>query len=285
MAKRILPPNPSSFMYDTIFDGRDSVDILKISSNGLDGIIRHVRFLIEDAETLVNADRYPRAIFILATAREEIAKAYILLDMCRLGFEKHESTMKSLCAAFYDHVDKFAYYDTVYFGKLFKTDHMRRANDGPERVRILFRNALQKFWPGDDESPDMPHDTYFDREQKLYIEFLSHTGEWHYPDPNDDKFVFDDSTIHPSMLREVKEGLNRLKITQVARLFEPEILAIMNRHFKNTYISEKTKTDEIYGIYRRLEGSLKTELGMKVNEFEESSLVEWPMYHYLRDKP
>lgn len=41
--------------------------------------------------------------------KEEIGKVFILLDMIKLDFAKHESTLRRLCRAFHNHGVKLAY--------------------------------------------------------------------------------------------------------------------------------------------------------------------------------
>lgn len=113
--KRPQPPKPGIKLFENLFLGLEYEAILKRISDGVQAVISNSVRLLEDVEILLNSERFASAGFLLATADEEMAKAYILLDMCRLDFYKHENTLKHLCRAFYEHVAKFAYNEIVRF--------------------------------------------------------------------------------------------------------------------------------------------------------------------------
>ena len=107
--KRPQPPKPGTKLFENLFTGLEHEETLKRISDGINAVITNAERLLQDVELLVKSDRYASSGFLLATADEEMAKVYILLDMCRLDFTKHENTLKHLCRAFYEHVAKFAY--------------------------------------------------------------------------------------------------------------------------------------------------------------------------------
>ena len=79
------------------------------------------------------------ARFLLTTAREEVGKAFIMLDMCRLDFARHQSVLRRLCTAFYSHIEKQAYFDTLQFEGLQSFAH----------VAEWWRVEMIKWFPGD----------------------------------------------------------------------------------------------------------------------------------------
>jgi AbiV family abortive infection protein len=108
--------------------------------------------LLSDANLLVEAGRLSSATFLITTAREELAKAPLLLDACMLDFSKHKAPLLKICQAFYDHVAKHAYIEIL----------EETLTDSMERAGRYWDLAVKRWWPGGDlESgePDMPHAT------------------------------------------------------------------------------------------------------------------------------
>lgn len=109
MAKKIKAPKSGDQLFDGVFKDRSVDDVLADMSSGIDCVLYKICCLLSDIKLLVTNDRLASAAFLLATAREELSKIFILIDMCRLDFTTHESTAKRLCAAFYNHISKHAY--------------------------------------------------------------------------------------------------------------------------------------------------------------------------------
>ena len=105
------PPNRSKVLYENLFGGHDRDSALEIIASGIATIVTHVEPLLADAQLLAESKRYERAEFLAATAREEMGKLYILVDMCRLNLAKHASILRALCKAFYQHEVKHAYFE------------------------------------------------------------------------------------------------------------------------------------------------------------------------------
>ena len=85
MSRKILPPQPSRLLYENLFGHKNRALTLQRLSDGLKATIENAGFVLADAKHLAQADRFARATSI-ATAEEEMAKAYILLDACSLDF-------------------------------------------------------------------------------------------------------------------------------------------------------------------------------------------------------
>ena len=152
--KRPQPGIPGIRLYNNIFGGSDHQSICREISNGIEAIIINSRRLHEDVELLINSERYASGGFLLATADEEMAKVFILLDMCRVDFQRHENILKGLCRAFYDHVAKHAYNKVITFFRPFRD---------MKHVKELWVAEITRLWPSGHESgePDFPHETYF----------------------------------------------------------------------------------------------------------------------------
>jgi AbiV family abortive infection protein len=104
--KTTRPPERGQQLFKNLFMDRDCNAILEVISAGLTAILSNAKRLTQDVTLLANSKRFASAAFLMATADEEIAKSYILIDMCRLDFLRHHSVLKALCQAFYSHVAK-----------------------------------------------------------------------------------------------------------------------------------------------------------------------------------
>ena len=104
--KRITPDKK---LFENIFLNRDTEEIVQLLSDGIAAVINNAENLYQDAELMLKNSRWTSWRFLLTTANEEMAKSYILLDACRLDFSRHQSILKRLCYAFYDHISKYAY--------------------------------------------------------------------------------------------------------------------------------------------------------------------------------
>ena len=166
-------PSQAESLRNNLFHDYPTLKSFERLSVGLKASIDNSNRLISDTKVLINKGRYSSAKFLLTTAKEELAKTMILSDLCKLDIKKHENITKRLCSAFYNHVSKHAYYETVNHKNITSMDGFK----------IVWNNAIQKYWPSGYESgePDMPHTTYFDRELPLYIDFINYYNQWFIP--------------------------------------------------------------------------------------------------------
>jgi AbiV family abortive infection protein len=280
VSSRLLPPEPGRVLYASLFGGRDRAVTLQRLSDGLPAVIDNAGFLLADARLLADSQRYARAGFLIATSQEEIAKAYILLDACRLDFPTQEGPLRLLCKAFYDHVPKYAYYHTLRFN----SDMPRRPCLDLDRIRELFQNDLKRWWPSTDPEsgePDMPHDTYFTRESNLYADFSDWSEEWVCPQPDNRGFAFD-QTLGMDTLANTYTMLDRLKLSRDNGLLAPPALAVLNDVFGKSYINHQTTSEELWRLYDKLAQRIEAEPGIVQATVLTSSLVVWPLYHFLQ---
>ena len=176
-------PKPSSLLYQNLFDRRSGEQSTEIIADGVSSVLANAKRLLVDAELMQEAGRLSTARFLITTAREEIAKTYILVDMCRLDFARHESVLRKLCQAFYDHIAKHAYIEVLTFVNI------KSMND----AKGVWQRAVKRWWQGSYESgePDMPHETYFDREMPLYVDFGDYDQKWLLPSDADHRAHFE----------------------------------------------------------------------------------------------
>lgn len=268
--KRPKPPKPGIKLYENLFNGLSFGVILNRISEGIYAAIENSNRLIEDVELLLKSKRFASAGFLLATADEEMAKVYILLDMCRLDFTKHENTLKHLCRAFYEHVAKFAYNEIVRFSLGFRD---------MEHVKEMWLAEITRWWPSGYESgePDFPHDTYFLRELPLYVDFIEFDQKWHLPDRHTLKYRFDREFGEDSF-SDSKKALNKLNESRESGFFSPECLAILNGNFRKHFLSEKTENITMAGIYKKVKDQLSDHFK---EDFESSALNHWPLYPFV----
>ena len=268
--KRPQPIRPGIRLYDNIFGGLDPQSILKEISNGIEAIIINSRRLHEDVELLIKSGRYASGGFLLATADEEMAKVFILLDMCRVDFERHESILKNLCRAFYDHVAKYAYSKVINFFRPFHD---------MQHVKDLWVAEITRLWPSDYESgePDFPHDTYFYRELPLYVDFIEYDQEWHIPDHYSLKYRFD-QYLGCDSFSDSKQLLKNINDSFEMGFFSPNSLAVLNDNFKKNIISENDDMKTIIELYMKMKGQIADDLK---DEFEKSVLFQIPLYPFV----
>ena len=84
MSRAAEAPKPDVLMYEHLFEGQNPSEILRDLCEGVLACTQNAARLLDDAGLLVQSSVYASATFLTSMAREEIAKAYILLDACRL---------------------------------------------------------------------------------------------------------------------------------------------------------------------------------------------------------
>lgn len=205
------PPKLDEALFENLFCVRKPEETIEVISRGLSSFLTNATRLLGDVEVLVRAERYATAAFLLATAHEEMAKTYIMLDACRLDFSRHTNVLKALCRAFYDHVIKHAYARVACFSGFADMGH----------VRVFWDAEVTRWWPSthpESGEPDMPHDTYFAREMPLYVDFIEYDGAWSVPDSTMGRMKFD-GTLRALGAPGAKDALDRLARTAaLARL-------------------------------------------------------------------
>jgi hypothetical protein len=86
-------PERSGTLFQYLFSG-DAEMAFERLSEGVIATLDNADALLEDASVLTEAKRYERAEFLIATAQEEMGKAYILLDMCRVDLARHQHVLR-----------------------------------------------------------------------------------------------------------------------------------------------------------------------------------------------
>jgi AbiV family abortive infection protein len=264
-------------LFENLFAGRGCNEILEVLSNGLTAVLANASRLIKDVSLLIDAKRYASAAFLLATADEEMAKSYILVDACRLDFLRHQSVLKCLCRAFYNHIAKHAYNQIV---------RSSIAAHDMRQVKEWWDVEVTPWWPSDPESgePDMPHDVYFAREMPLYVEFNNPSQKkWAAPEDEGLKYIFEEFPGNDSLTKS-RKALDRLCTTSEAGLCKPDCLSILNETFRDHYITERTEVNDIFRLYKKTASRVESETGIPNQIFSGSALDEWPLYHFVSER-
>lgn len=270
---KIKTPQAGSELYKNIFENKDESIIIQLISDGLIAVINNASRLINDVHLLIDSNRYASARFLLATADEEMAKSYILLDMCRLDFIKYESVLRCLCRAFYDHVLKHAYTRIHRFGRIRDSKHARE----------IYELEITKWWPNNDPEsgePDMPHDTYFSREMPLYVDYIEYDQKWSIPG-NDSEAHYFTKLIGLDSLSVSEKYLEMLKFTYTAGFFKPQSLTILHDIFKKYYIKENLRKNELMEIYHKIDENINSELSIPKGTIFKTIYFSWPIYDFL----
>jgi AbiV family abortive infection protein len=267
-------PKPSSLLYQNLFDRKDCEQSIRIVAEGISSVIVNAKRLLADAALMQEAGRLSTARFLITTAREEIAKTYILVDMCRLDFSRHESVLRKLCQAFYGHIAKHAYIEVLTFSNI------KSMND----AKSVWESAVRRWWPGCYEGgePDMPHETYFDREMPLYVDFGDYDQKWLLPTDSDQNAHFE-PCLDQTPLSDAHDLLDPWEKVSSLRLCTPEVLTAINRVFAECYVKESTDVDVLVARYQRVAQALESDLGVRPDDFEKSPLHQWPLYHFVSE--
>ena len=145
-----------------------------IIAQGLHLLAENVEALTADAEILNDRERYRAGGILTSLAAEEAAKAMMLLDLTRIGWDNNETTAEVL-KWWYNHLAR-GLYVRAYEGKPASLkevhdymDFYRRERylDGPNDVDWLFHNEVSHH-----------------REAPLYVDYLQNedgTGSWASP--------------------------------------------------------------------------------------------------------
>lgn len=267
------PKRPTE-LFQCLFAG-DADLAFKLLSKGIIAMLDNAEGLVDDAALLADGKRYDRADFLAATALEEIGKAYILLDMCRVDLARHQHVLRHLCSSFYSHVLKHVYFDLS-------------ANDYAgiwelPQVQHYFRIQATEWWPSDLENgePDMPHETFFLRDANLYVDINTYDGEWSGPSKASRALKFEDAVFR-SPIGKVQENLCHFRAAQDAGLLQPEALRLFNNAMKRLLVSENTTVDQLRATYSAAGADLQSKLGISLEIFRGSVLHNWPLYWVRR---
>lgn len=266
-------PTPSEVLFKCLFE-EDDTNLFERISEGLSACTNNAERLLSDAEWLIQGGRLASARFLNTTAREEISKAYILIDACRLDPKRHHSVIRSLCKAFYDHIAKHAYLEVQKF------PNFRSMSD----LRELWEIEVTHWWPAAHESgePDMPHDTYFDRQLPLYTDFNDYDNCWIVPEDSDHTAYFMEC-FGEDPIQKTRTILKSWQDAESLGLCSAKSLSIINSVFRKSYINEKTSNESLINLFNTAAKQIEEATGVATESFLASPLAEMPLYHFACD--
>ena len=265
--------HPADLLFKNLFEECTPAESFKLIAEGISASYRNADRLLSDVQYLIDGDRLSSARFILTTAREEIAKSYILLDMCRLDWQRHNCVLRRLCGAFYNHIEKHAYLEVLDFPNIHSMADVKR----------LWEIEIKRLWPAPFESgePDMPHDTYFNRELPLYIDYGDYDRRWLIPTDSEEKIYFEREGGR--RIYQIKRRIETWKQAESIDIYSSKILAILNTVFKKHYLQEDTTRMELCRLYETTAQRVSQEIGITPDLFMDSPLLrlQWPLYHFV----
>jgi AbiV family abortive infection protein len=272
--KREKWPKPGSLLFENLFSKNLGDESFELIAAGISASSHNAERLLSDVRYLVEAGRLSSARFLLTTAREEIAKSYILADTCRVDLRKHSSVLRGLCRAFYDHISKHAYLEVLHHPNIHSMSD----------AKAIWEIEVKRWWPSGYESgePDMPHDTYFSRELPLYIDYIDYDQSWVLPADSDQNYYFIKS-FGESPISETEKILESWRTAASMGLCSRIDLALLNSVFKKSYIREDATREQLADLYQQAGERIMAETGISKELFMASPLVEWPLYHLVSE--
>ena len=264
-------PYPADLLFKNLFKERTPLESFRLIAEGISASYNNANRLLSDAQYLTDAGRHSSAKFMLTTAREEIAKSFVLLDMCRLDSVKHESVLRRLCRAFYDHIKKHAYMEVIDFRNI----HSMRD------VAQLWVIEVKRFWPAPLESgePDMPHETFFTREMPLYVDYGDYDRCWLIPTDRDDEAFF--SSAGKTRFSQIENRIEKWKVAESVGIVSPNVFAILNTIFKDHYVGESTTVETLGCLYEGMAQRVSKQTGITADLLMDSPVIQWPLYDFV----
>ena len=264
-------PNPADLLYKNLFEESTLSKSFDLIAEGITASYNNASRLLSDARYLTDAGRHSSAKFMLTTAREEIAKSNILLDSCKLDRKKHISVLRCLCRAFYNHISKHAYLEVLDFWNIRSMADAKR----------LWEIEVKRHWPAPPESgePDMPHDTFFEREMPLYVDYGDYDRCWLVPTDCDDEAYF--FSAGRTRFSQIEKRIEKWKLAESVGIVSPDVFAILNTIFKDHYIGESTTVETLGCLYEKMAKRISEQTGITADLLMDSPVIQWPLYDFV----
>ena len=141
---------------------------------------------------------------------------------------------------------------------------------------------VKRWWPEsldpEDGEPAMPHDTFFDREMPLYVEWDYYSKRWIVPHNKTYAFKFEGPWSSPLRL---ETEVAAAKKAAVANLLSADALLAVSTAYSSQYIGSNTPVSIIEKCEQSLLDILVKEHGQTEDSVRRSPLCEWPLYHFV----
>lgn len=126
----------------------------------------------------------------------------------------------------------------------------------------------------------MPHDTYFDRELPLYIDYSDYDQSWVSLTDSDQNAYFT-KYFRETPVSKAEKLLQSWREAASMGLCSGIALAILNSVFKKTYLGEDATHKQLINLYEQVGERIMAETGIPRELFMTSPLVQWPLYHFV----
>jgi len=261
-------PDRADRLFKNLFADCQPDESFRRIAEGISGSSRNAARLLSDVKLLVEKGHFSSARFLLTTAREEIAKSYILVDMCRLNLSKYDS-LRKLCRAFYNHIYKYSYL------RVLELPELNSMSD----VKKIWKIETKLYWPADPEDgePDMPHDTVFDRELPLYMDYDDSIDGWFVPADSEQAGHFE-VMFHETSVSRTEKLIRPWREANSIGLCAPKVLEILNIVFRKHYIGDDATSTQLDSLYGQVANSVVAKTNIVREKFIDSPLVVWPLY-------
>ena len=149
-------------------------------------------------------------------------------------------------------------------------------------AKAVWEIEVKRWWPAgrEDGEPDMPHDTYFDREFPLYIDYGDYDRRWLIPTDSDQKAHFME-TFGETPVSKTQKLIEPWRKADSVGICSPKVLAILNAIFKKHYIREEATREQLVSLYEQAAERVAPEAGISPELFMTSPFVQWPLYHFV----
>lgn len=243
---------------------------LKNISEGIELSIINAKRLTDDSIILGNGNSFSSERFMATTAKEEIGKAYLLLELSRLNYLKHKNIANALVKGFYNHITKRACYEIF-------LDRNLPGISSLCDVKKRWRLETAKIYEGSNDEPDFPNDVVFDREMPLYVDYSSGKGNWEKPENSLYRFTSSNQILSDHHL--IKELIDSEIHMKNLNVYKPKSLKIFRDEYKSIYIKSCTSNNDIFEKNKILFNRISSEIDVPIESLSLSLLDGWPIYH------
>jgi hypothetical protein len=157
-----------------------------------------------------------------------------------------------------------------------------------EQAAERWQIAIRRWWPEsgnpEDAEPPLPHDTFFDRELPLYVDWDYWAKTWVVPNQSTNVLKFD-NTHWPSELDRFRAELQVIKGTATKGLLSSEALTLVNSVYSGTYINQSTPNATIQRLDDELTALIAAKLDVSATDIQSSPLSALALYHFATLPP
>lgn len=152
-----------------------------------------------------------------------------------------------------------------------------------DRALAWWQIETKRWWPGssnpEDVDPPLPHDTFFDREMPLYVDWDYLINRWVVPDQRMNRRKFDNKHWD-SDFDTLRSEFRRVQAALADGLLSRNALQLVNEIYCSTYISDKTEDTVLRGLNDKLTSAFAEVLSVDNERVSQSPLYVLPLYHF-----